>query len=789
MRSFTSRFIALGLISASSLAFEILLTRLFSIQQFYHFAFVVVSLAIMGIAASGTLLALKPKHPPLAVIAVIYSVSIALAYLTINFLPFDSYSIAWDRRQVFILLLYFLAAGVPFLFSGWAIAACLADAGPDAYRPYAANLVGSAIGCPGALLALAYIGAEGALVFTVALGLLAAAFFSNRRFARGAWIAIAMLVILLSLKPPAALNLRLSPYKPLVTSQLPPDASLTDTVWSSASRADVVESGSIHIFPGLSLNTSVQIPTQAALFIDGEGPLPITSLDPDGPSALKLAEHMPAGLAYQLRPNAHALILQPGAGLDTTLALASGAEHVSLSVPEPLVAQLLEGPYADFTYHLLQHPRVELVSRSDRGALREGQSTYDIIQFSLSAPYRPVTSGAFSLAEQYSLTSNAFEQAFRRLSEDGILVITSWLGTPPSEAARVWATLLAALEAEQVDDPGERLIAYRGMRTATIIAARHPFTDVELATTRQFLSANSFDPIFLPDLNLDELNRYNRLPQDVYHDLFTALLEDPEATLADYEFNLRPPSDDSPFFYNFFRWRQTPQVLATLGMTWQPFGGSGYLVMIALLALVAALALPIIMIPLVIRGDAGRVSSPHARVMCYFGFIGAGYLLIEIPFMQQLTLLFDRPALSLAAVLFILLLSSGIGSLLSQKVKLRSALAGLAGVLILLTATLPSVIRIALPWSLTGRLALVTAFLALPGILMGIPFAAGLRQIEKFMPGQIPLAWAINGAISGVCGVLSALIALSWGFNAALALGIACYLGAWATAPSLAQKQ
>ncbi|MEK6587683.1 MAG: hypothetical protein AABY97_02425, partial [Chloroflexota bacterium] len=174
------------LISASTLAFEVTLTRLFAVQQFHHFAFLVVSLAVMGFAASGAILAFQPTARSLAKLAMAYAGSVFSAYLVMNYLPFDSYSVAWDRRQLAVLLLYFLSAAAPFVFAGWTVGSCLTAAGEHAHRPYAANLAGSALGVPLALGAMPFIGADGAVLLAVSLGLLAAASFST--WMRTRWV-------------------------------------------------------------------------------------------------------------------------------------------------------------------------------------------------------------------------------------------------------------------------------------------------------------------------------------------------------------------------------------------------------------------------------------------------------------------------------------------------------------------------------------------------------------------------------------------------------------------------
>ena len=763
------------LISASALAFEVTLTRIFAVQQFHHFAFLIIGLAVMGFAASGVILSYRPYGTSLIALCLAYSVTIFVAYAVINFVTFDSYSIAWDRRQIWILFLYFLSAAAPFLFAGWVIGANLTAAGPQAYRRYAANLIGSALGVPLALVAIPLLGVEGAVFFSLALGFLAAAAFSIGGRTRWALLGGGLILGALSIAIPSQFALKLSPYKPLSLTELAPEAETTISRWTPATRIDVVESGGTHVFPGLSLNAGLELPQQAALFVDGDGPLPITNLSPESPEAAVLARHMPAALAYQLRPGANSLLLQSGAGLEVLVALGSGADRIHVALDEPAVFDVLDGPYKEFSKGVMKDPRIERLERPSRGALLEGDEQYDVVHFALSDPYRPVTNGAFSLTEHYALTVESLSDAMDRLSDDGLLVLTRWLATPPSESARAWATLLVAMNTAGVE---QRVLAFRGMRTATMIASNHPFTTEELQVTREFLELNGYDPIWLPDLNPGELNQRNRLPEPTYYELYSKLLKSRQSTIDSYEFNLRPPTDDRPYFYHFFRWAQTPEVLSSLGQTWQPFGGSGYLVLVALLAMVLLIAAALLIFP----GFAG--TSPSAPGIAYFAFIGAGYLLVEIPLIQQFTLLLDRPALALSVVLFTLLLTSGIGSWFSVRLPLRRSLAVLVTLVLLTALALPALMRLGLSWPLGARLVLAALVLAPLGTLMGIPFASGLRRI---VPTQIPWAWSANGALSGVGGVVAAMLTLDLGFRMALIIGALAYLGALLATRRLAE--
>lgn len=786
--------LGLALVSAASLSFELALTRLFAVQQFYHFAFIVVSLALMGTAASGLLLTARPRHPPLASLAAALSASVALAYLTLNSLPFDSYSLAWDTAQIAILFVYFLACGLPFTFTGWIVGACLAQSSDHPHRAYAANLLGAALGCLSAMLALYLFLPEGVAILSVGLALTGACVFSDRAAPRLLAATAAAGCLAFAWFLPQPLRLNLSPYKPLASARQALNAQVTLSRSSPAASLDVVEGAGVHAFPGLSLNASVALPRQAAIYLDGEGPLPLTDLDPDDPAARELAERMPASLAYLLRPGADALLMDAGGGLDALLALATGASLIAFPTDEPMVTDVLTGPYAEFTHHLLLDSRIRLLPRSSRGALQVGGAPFDIVQFCLSDSYRPVSSGAYALSEEYLLTEEALGQALSRLNDRGLLVVTRWIQSPPSESMRALAMLLSVLHQASLEPAASHLIAFRGMRTATLIASRQPFEPGELVLTRQFLSANGFDPILLPDLQADELNRYNRLPQDSYYLLASALMQDAPAAIAAHDFRLQPPTDDRPFFFHFFRWRQTPQLLQQMGKVWQPFGGGGYFVLLALLVLMVALGLPLALAPLalLLRSSSAPLQARLARhqapgilrLLGYFALLGVGYLMVEIALIQQLTLLLNRPSISLAVVLSTLLLSSGIGSLvLVRRIALRHSLVALVLSLVLAALIIPPAIHLALPWPLGARLMLSAVLVSPCGLLMGIPFASGLEHLARRDAPLVAWAWGINGAASGVGGVVTALVILDCGLRAAVLLGACAYALACVVAP------
>jgi hypothetical protein len=271
----------------------------------------------------------------------------------------------------------------------------------------------------------------------------------------------------------------------------------------------------------------------------------------------------------------------------------------------------------------------------------------------------------------------------------------------------------------------------------------------------------------------------------LYHDLFAAILADAEGVYEAYRFDIRPPTDDRPFFFHYFKWRQTPEILATLGLSWQPFGGSGYFVLVALLILVSLAAVLFIIGPLLLskRGGFDKLSQPavrywRGRVLAYFGCLGLAFLFVEVPLAQRFILVLDQPVTALAVVLFAILLFSGLGSLTAPRWRMRVGLGLLVGLIVVYPLVLGPVSELALSLPAGGRIGLIVAIIAPLGYLMGLPFAGGLRVVEAYEPGLVPWAWAINGSFSVISSVLAVMVALSLGFSAVLWLGAAAYAGA-----------
>ena len=781
-------------LAGATLLLEGTLLRLLAIAQFYHFAFLVVSLALLGFGASGALLSLAPRHPNMPLdrllprTGAVFTLAVAASYGLVNWLPFDSYSIAWERRQIAYFVLYYLALTLPFMAGGLGIGAALAAGGAQSHHIYAANLLGSAVGALLAPAALAWAGVPGALLAAGALSLLPAwrgSPWGALRWPVGLLLAGGvgglLLLGLLNRAGRAPLSLTISPYKGLAYAQRYPGAMRVFGAWNAISRIDVMRDAGTRLLPGLSYAYPGDPPPQLGLALDGGALQPVTLTAPD---AFPAAAYLPEALAYELRPQATALVLEPGAGLGVLQALAGGAAHVTAVVDNPLVRQAVRqtaatDPFAD--------ARVRTVFATGRVFTQRDRSLYALVVLPLTDSYQPVTSGAYSLAETYQLTTEAMHAALARLSPHGILVVTRWLQMPPSESVRLIGSLAAALEQTDAMPPAQALVAYRGIQTVTVLAQPDGWSAEELATVRRWTASRRYDLVWAPDLRPDEVNRFNRLAEPVYSDAAEELLTgDRAAFYRAYPYAVAPATDDHPFFHHYFRWGQTPAILATLGHTWQPFGGSGYYLLLAMLALVLVLSAALILVPLAALGriagsPAGAATTSPATILIYFACLGLAFLFVEIPLIQRWILLVGHASYAFTAVVLILLVFSSLGSLLARRAWLRPAWA-LAAVTVLAAVTpfaQAGLIGTTLGWPFPLRAGAAALALAPLAVCMGMPFPLGLAWLEKSAPAWIPWAWAVNGCASVVAGVLAAILSLSYGFSVVLILGAACYAGAW----------
>jgi hypothetical protein len=792
--------VSVFLISASSLLFEINLTRLFSVAHFYHFAFMVVSLALLGYAISGSFLQMMPKmgtqpiEISLSRLSTATGIFYLAAYLTINWLPFDSFSVMWDFRQILRFSLHYFLLTIPFFLSGLVMGIMLSRYSAAAGRVYAFNLTGASFGCVLALLLPQYFGSEGTVgvcSFLVIMGTFSLfqhfGKSSNQKnnYYRIVFISFTLCIFILSdLVLRATINqgldamtLRISPYKSLTYAQQYPDAKTISMEWNAFSRVDVISSSGIRSIPGLSFVYPDIPPSAKGILLDGDNLSPVIAMD----SNMDFTRYTLTAAGFESHPEADLLVLDSRGGLDILIGINESAKQITAVEPNPLIIKAVPEIY--------QHPKVITYQQTGRSFLEQTQQEFDLIIISLSDAYHPVSSGAYSLGEDYRYTVEAYQSALNALEEDGFLMITRWLQNPPSETLRSFSTAVSALENQKLE-PEERIFAFRSFNIATLLIKQEPFSDNEIQQLKLFAEERAFDLIYYPGIKVEEANRFSILQTPIYYEAFAQVInsETRQKWIENYPFDIRPPTDNHPFFFHFFRFEQLPQLITSLGKTWEPFGGAGFIVILILLVLVTTLSILLIAVPAITKNipkpTAGRQSGSQRRQLSsalgFFGLIGLGYFFIEIPLIQKLILYLDHPSYAITTVLFTLLLFSGIGSQLSGKVRKKTRLYWILPVTLLLTHFLiTALINHSLGAALWIRGLLAFFSLAPLGLLMGIPLPTGISILEKQQTKIIPWVWSINGAASVIASILAMLFALFWGFNQVYWIGFGCYSGSW----------
>ena len=813
---------ALLLASASVLSYQVILVRAFSVGLWHHFAYMVISIALLGFGASGTLLAaLERKRTStaaspqvshaswFAISATLFAITLPVSFWLTQRVPFEPFLIIWDWRQVLYLGGYYLALFVPFFAAASMIGLALTSESATCPRLYALNMVGSGAGALLALGLLSVVAVEWALVGVTALAQGAAIFAlfdgkffndrgSRRLFAVAGVAIMATLTLAYIFRPP---TVRLSQYKGLSYGLHLPSAQVVAERSSALARVDVVASPSIREAPGLSLVAPMDAvpPRQLGLYMDAESAGAITAFDGDT-SKLDYLDWMITAAPYFALQDApqhlRACVVGAGGGAGVLLALRHGARQVDAIELDPNVPQLLRGEFRAFAGALYDRPEVHLHSKDARAFVQAAQENWNVIDLSLVDSFAASVVGVGAVGENYLYTQEAFEAFLRHLRPGGVLAVTRWVRTPPRDELKLFATGVAALEQMGLN-PAERLVLIRSWAAATLLVKKEAFTAQELFALRRWAEERLFDTSYFPGIAADQHNRYNVLERDDYFEATSAFLvggESRERFFRDYAFNVRPATDDRPYFFHFFRWRALPLMLRTFRQSWIPFSEWGYLILVATLAQATLLSMLLIVSPLVLlrrhTTPNPAIASPTAggavclEVLLYFLTLGLGYLFVEMALIQRLVFFLANPVYALAVVLAGLLFVSGSGSAWAERQLRRGTsatqLACWAAVIVAIAGTvyafgLQALLTPLLSWPLPARM--VSAFaVMLPLFAMGMPFPLGLRQLGQSHAELLPWAWAINGCASVLAGPLATLFALGAGLSAVLLAASGCYV-------------
>ncbi len=783
------------LISAAAIGYEILLMRLLSIVQWHHFAYMIISLALLGYGASGTGIALAGAYlrrhfrPAFVVCATLFAVSMPVCLVAAQHVPFNALAVVWEPRQLVYLAAVYVSFFVPFFFAASCVGMAFACLERRAHRIYLFDLSGAGLGAI-TIIGILFLLAPGTAVKPLSLLALAGAGLAVLESAgtgRRAGLPVLAAVGLAILALPADwLSLRLSPYKGLSQALEVVDTRVIDERSSPLGLLTVVDSPTVPFrhAPGLSLATRWLPPEQLAVFTDGDSVSPITRFTGDRQPLAYLAD-VTASLPYRLVARPSVLVLGAGTGTDVLAGIYHGARSIDAVELNPQMVGLVRDTYADFAGHLYQRPEVAVHVAEARGFVARGGASYDLIQIALLDSFAAAGSGVQALSESYLYTVEALDEFLRHTTPGGMVAITRWLKLPPRDSLKLIATAIRALQLEGITAPARHLAAIRSWNTVTLLMRPQPFTDDEIAALRDFADTRSFDLIWYPGMRAAEANRFNVLPAAWLHDGARELLGPAAGTFIErYKFEIEPATDERPYFFQFFRWRALPEMLELRKRGGAGLFEWGYLILIATLgqALIAGLAL--ILLPLWrIRRDWD--AGTGRRMGGYFFLLGVAFMFIEIVFIQRFILFLSHPLYSIAVVLAGFLVFAGLGSGVSVRLAgardrrtgtpVAAVAAGITALVLVYALCLPPLFAALIGLPDIAKVAVSLMLIAPLAFLMGIPFPLGLDRLATEAAGFIPWAWGINGFASVLSASLATLLAIELGFNLVLAAAIVCY--------------
>jgi spermidine synthase len=756
--------LAIGLASMALIAFEVLLVRLVSILLYPVATYLVISLALLGYGASGTLLSLlNPSRVSLGRAAKAL-VCFSLAVLA---------SLAWvwfASRSPALAFSLPLVAGAAFAFGGFAVASVLGHPATSVHTIYFSDLLGGGAGAATTMFGLSFLSGlqVGALVAAIAL-LAASALCASRpaRYVVGA-TALAVLVTGLLARFPRGI-LPLVPKELARFVALGADVDWEVQTWTPMARIDVMS------LPGDSLVGAARHVDYKLVTQDGGAPTLLISPENDGVAFI--AEHTNFGLPYWIRPNpARVLIIGLGGGPDLQVALYFGSRSVTAVELNAGMLELLRYRYRAFTQDIAFDPRVTLLRDDGRHVVQASTQEYDLIQLTGVDTTVASPGAGPNLAENYLYTVEAFREYYRHLTAEGLLSVSF----PDVEglSLRLLSTAWSMLAEERVADPSAHIVVLRLGGFAHLLVKRSPFTVAEVETLHA-LSADQVQGVYFPlyarlfGITFDLSNEVFLAPglsiPGQHADLAVQLSRGHASDwIAAQTRNVSPATDDRPFFFVLDKWGQFAPNLEALALS---------------MILLATATLAFMIVPLFFLRRRG-LSVPGAfSLAAFFTSLGVAYIGVEVSLIQKLALLLGHPGYAMAVTLSALLASSGVGSLLSgrrwafpEKNKVRIIAVAIAVCIALSAYGLSRLFErlVFLPMAL--RLMVAIVVVAVPGFLMGMPFAIGLTAVKRHSAPFVPWAWALNSGATVLGTVGALLLAMTAGFTAVLTVTAGLYL-------------
>jgi spermidine synthase len=759
---------ALALTSFSALLLELALTRLFSVVLFYHFAFLSISIALLGLGAGGVFAyLLKARLASISTRTVASRICLANAVIVLVVLEIVLHvpvALNLTGKNFLRLTLLYLSAAVPFFLIGLLFSIVFARENTRIPRLYGADLCGGALACLAIVPLLNWLGGPNVIIGAgVVLAVSAIVWAESTSVRRNA------VLIGLALCALIAAN-----HSGRLVDVVYAKGMFRDPAWVEFARWNALS------------RVEVDRQNQAkVIVIDADASTYIMNADLSHWKGTEWEHNLmaaPPALANVLRPHGDFAIIGPGGGVDVLRAVANGSASVTGIEINPIIANtIMRGRYAEYSQHLYERPDVHIELTDGRSFIRSTNLRFDVVQMTLVDTWASTAAGAFALSENNLYTVNAFREYFDHLKPDGMIAITRWEFREPREALRVVSVAMEALHQLGVSNPASNfVVASQGLLNedgipVVVLAKKTGFTpDEEAAVNKHVAGYPELKPLYSP----------SQPGKNPFSDLI--LSNDPDGFARSYAYNVAPVDDNSPFFFFTLKLGQVLNAKGLHhGVDWKVNLGVMVLLLVLVISVLAVFAFLVLPLTL-LQGQSQQSAIP----LLYFVAVGLGYIMVEIAFIQRFVLFLGHPTYALTVVIFLLMLSSGAGSLFSRLWIPKAEMGWVP--LILVVATLLAYIFF-LPSRLAALVGMdfgfrlfVSGVLLIPlGFVMGMPFPTGLRALASAPDNAVEWAWAMNAAASVLGSVMAMVIAIQFGLTVTLSCGAAAYVIALLTVPLL----
>ncbi len=787
-----------GWVSAAVLGLEIALMRIWLVASYHHFAFVVISIALLGFGAAGTCLCLlrgpllAARTSSLRLAALATAVSIPVAAALSGHVPIEARIVPGQAAATFggWLLLWALLT-VPFFLGAMTICLSLMAAGDRVAGVYGANLLGSGAGALLAPLLMVAVPPEWLPLVMAGLAAVGAAAFIGARPGRiAAAVACAgVLVVWLVLDPP---RIRFDPFKHgafLRRLEQQGTATRIEVRQGAGGTIELHRSEVFHDVPFLSVGASP--PPLDSLSIDGHW---AASLPRIGEARdAEFVDHTLMAFAYELvPPRPRVLLLGESGAVNVWLAARRDARRIDVVQSNPQLIALWRSRPAEAGGAAWRLPSVRVIAAEPRHAVQHAATHYDLIQLAQMESLSSVSGGMGGLGEDHLATVEGISACLLRLDKPGLLVLCRGMQTPPRDNLKLMATIAASLRDQGVKRPGEHVVVVRDFLAVCTVVRMTPFDAPQIDQVRLLCAERDLTPVWFAGIRSDELNKPDTLPgpagtnEDWYHRGAVSLFgpgpgPDPGRFIDQWPFDIRPPTDDRPFFADFFRWSALSELREADPNSWLLRAELSFLFVLAAMIGIVVVGAALTVVPVLAHAGVRRAPAKTATAV-YFTALGLAYLMLEITALSRLRLLVGDPVQTAAITIASFLIFSGLGSLTVQRVgaRLINWIPALLILLVIVAAiTVPALQPLGLAlgtWPLWARGLAAAAAVAPLAFCMGLPMPAALARLDRSAPKLIPWAWAANAFASVLAPPLATAIAMAWGFRYAAMAAMGVYL-------------